>query len=729
MGGNPMASASPFKVDQMAPSFHHNQREAPAARPSSPPSSSPSSSLRVAPCSGQDLGQAQEGATSSTAGQPARQTCEHADRKRAAGTVEDPDLCPLWPRPARSAVAEKATCKSSSAAPQPGAVGSPLVSPCPTSSALAATPAAKALVVRTPVGCQYPGCERRAKYGPKDEPPSACQAHKRAGQYTTNRHGDLYKATRDGDAFRTPAVVTMAGSPQLSAGDTGKYRTSNQSGLPSKASSINPSSSPLPKAPKVPSNTVPGLKPSGKSGLPSKACSVSSSSCPPSKAAKTPLDSVAVLKPSDQSRLPSKDCSVNSSSTPRPEAATTPSNEVAGLKRTNRPGISTERIDGRQSSQKRDCLFPGCKARPTHGLPGAVRAVYCSSHKKGVMVHLYKDSPDVSNNAKAAGSTTAGVIPSKKTTGTKPRRTPTVAAGVPQGETRAPSSVDKTGANKAWQSRKTKRDGDSTDGGDKNSSSKKRRGSNGGKDNRGEASKCNGTTEDLPTTVSVETTVSSLPSPTSAAATKPLSSPPNRSGDTAGMAPSVEFHLLRQAREAAKKEAAASGGGRRPRAPSRRALEASGQLKHDGAQWMTRERKAEEARFKAELREQRRQYKAAGLKSGVVLEAFVAEAAGTGTVGDGVGNGVAGELGVGSATTKHGRDPAWQKVSPKMLVASPEQEQATKQEEQRSASAEERPSKRPRPPAAPNSTPRSESPIVVEDVSRVLDGPSSNRVA
>ncbi|CAM9138690.1 unnamed protein product [Ectocarpus sp. 13 AM-2016] len=692
MGGNPMASASPFKVDQMAPSFHPSQREAPAARPSSPPSSSPSSSLRVAPCSGQDLGQAQEGAIPSTAGQPGRQTCEHTDGKRAAGTVEDPDLYPLWPTPAGSAVAEKAPCKSWSAAPQPGAVGSPLVSPCPTSSALAATPAAKALVARTPVGCQYPGCERKAKYGPKDEPPRACQAHKRAGQYTTNRHGDLYKATRDGDAFRTPAVVTTAGSPRPRTGNTGKYLTSDQSGLPSKAYSVNPSSSPLPKAPKMPCNTVPGLK------------------------------------PSDQSGLPSKD-SGNSSFTPRPEAAENPSNEVAVLKRTSRPGISTGRNDGRQSLQKRDCLFPGCRARPTHGLPGAVRAVYCGSHKKGVMVHLYEDSPDVSNNATAAGSTTAGVIPSKKTTGTKPRQTPTVAAGVPQGETRAPFSVDKTGASKAWQSRKVKKDGDSTDGGDKNSSSKKRRGSNGGEDNRGEAPKCNATREDLPTTVSVETTVSPLPSPTSAAATKPLSSPPNRSGDTAGMAPSVEFHLLRQAREAAKKEAAASGGRRRPRAPSRRALEASGQLKHDGAQWMTRERKAEEARFKAELREQRRQYKAAGLKSGVVLEAFVAEAAGTGTVGDGVGNGVAGELGVGSAPTKHGRDPAWQKVSPKLLAASPEQEQATKQEEQLSASAEERPSKRSRPPAAPNSTPRSESPIMEEDLSRVLDGPSSNRVA
>lgn len=60
------------------------------------------------------------------------------------------------------------------------------------------------IFVRTPV-CrrtltqQYPGCLTRAKYGPKDAPPTACQVHKRAGQYTINRHGEMLIATRDGD--------------------------------------------------------------------------------------------------------------------------------------------------------------------------------------------------------------------------------------------------------------------------------------------------------------------------------------------------------------------------------------------------------------------------------------------------------------------------------------------------------------------------------------------------
>lgn len=49
------------------------------------------------------------------------------------------------------------------------------------------------------VACtQHPGCSKTAKYGPRDATPTACQAHKRAGQFTTNRHGELLKATRDG---------------------------------------------------------------------------------------------------------------------------------------------------------------------------------------------------------------------------------------------------------------------------------------------------------------------------------------------------------------------------------------------------------------------------------------------------------------------------------------------------------------------------------------------------
>lgn len=54
---------------------------------------------------------------------------------------------------------------------------------------------------------QYPGCLRYARYGPHDEPLIACQNHKRLGQYTTNRHGVLLIATRDGKGKDTEAVI------------------------------------------------------------------------------------------------------------------------------------------------------------------------------------------------------------------------------------------------------------------------------------------------------------------------------------------------------------------------------------------------------------------------------------------------------------------------------------------------------------------------------------------
>lgn len=125
------------------------------------------------------------------------------------------------------------------------------------------------------------------------------------------------------------------------------------------------------------------------------------------------------------------------------------------------------------------------------------------------------------------------------------------------------------------------------------------------------------------------TTSPRLSASTSATTTMPPPAPTNRSTEAAGMAPSAEILLLRQARETAKKEVEATGSGKRPRAPSRRALEASGRMNDQGAQWMTRKQKAEETRVKTELREKRKQSKAAGLKLGVVLEEIIGGAAGT----------------------------------------------------------------------------------------------------
>jgi len=89
-----------------------------------------------------------------------------------------------------------------------------------------------------------------------------------------------------------------------------------------------------------------------------------------------------------------------------------------------------------------------------------------------------------------------------------------------------------------------------------------------------------------------------------------------------GLTPSDEIRLFQEARESARVAAQASGSGRRPRAPSRKLLEASGKMTGDSIQWMTKEKKEEEARLKLEMKEKRKAAAAAGLKFGHVMEAF-----------------------------------------------------------------------------------------------------------
>ncbi|CAB1108336.1 unnamed protein product [Ectocarpus sp. CCAP 1310/34] len=99
-----------------------------------------------------------------------------------------------------------------------------------------------------------------------------------------------------------------------------------------------------------------------------------------------------------------------------------------------------------------------------------------------------------------------------------------------------------------------------------------------------------------------------------------------------GFPPSDEMRLLQEARDSARAAAEASGYGRRARAPSRKFLEASGKIVGESAQWMTREKKEEQARLSLQLKEQRKAAAAAGLKPGEVIEAATAAGAG----GDGI---------------------------------------------------------------------------------------------
>lgn len=104
--------------------------------------------------------------------------------------------------------------------------------------------------------------------------------------------------------------------------------------------------------------------------------------------------------------------------------------------------------------------------------------------------------------------------------------------------------------------------------------------------------------------------------------------PLSRMAEAPGLTPSEEMRLLQEARDSPRAAVEASGCGRRARAPSRKFLEASGKIVGESAQWMTREKKEEQARLSLKLKEQRKAAAAAGLKPGEVIEAATAAGAG-----------------------------------------------------------------------------------------------------
>lgn len=134
-----------------------------------------------------------------------------------------------------------------------------------------------------------------------------------------------------------------------------------------------------------------------------------------------------------------------------------------------------------------------------------------------------------------------------------------------------------------------------------------------------------------------------------------------------GLAPSDEMRLFQEARESARAAAEASGSGRRPRAPSRKLLEASGKLMCDSIQWMTKEKREEEARFKHEMKEQRKAAAAAGLKFGHRIEALaLSKPAGAKAQGDGAGT-IRGEIASDGAWTGINASVSsavWRKLTP-----------------------------------------------------------------
>ncbi|CAB1120155.1 unnamed protein product [Ectocarpus sp. CCAP 1310/34] len=621
MDENKATSTAQPTDNNTLPVYNNRTNDVPSTRSSSSSPTSSCSSSRVTPYSGQDQLDAQLANSSVSSESPALHDLNTPGQAAAAGTKEGSGPYPLRPRPTHGAVVKQALSifKSSASQPsifkssasQPGGPGVRVLSTSPSSPAHTAVPPAKEPPI--PMHCQHRGCSNLARYGPLDSPPRACQLHKRVGQFTTNRHGALFRATREGNAFRKLAAATVKSPPP---------------------------------------------------------CSINKG------------DLVA----SDQSRLPSTGSSGASSSSSHPKPEETSGTRGQVLKRANRQGISGGHNGGSQSSRNRTCLFPGCDARPDYGLPGATRAMYCFAHKKAPMVQLFKELPALPNKA---GNATTG----KRSQGPAAAAAAAAAASVGANKTRAPSNIDRNGAKKARRGPQETEEDNDVDSGGKHTSKKRR--STGGKDERGGISSAKVTGENL-TKPTVKTSASSLPPPAPAFEPNPPSSSNNRLADSSGMAPSVEFLVLRQAREAAKTEAEASGLGRRPRAPSRRALEAAGRLKGIGAQWMSREKKAEDLRLKAELRLQRKQYQAAGLKSGVVLEMFVPAATGTEAAGDGIEQRDGEVRGEGGATTPRGSNPGWHKVSPEALSAPSSKQHGSGQGKGSSVGRRQKPSKQAR---------------------------------
>eukprot|EP00903_Cladosiphon_okamuranus_P019480 g17913.t2 len=599
---------APTEAHARASHHHHHGHGQGSFSPSSSASSSPRVSTYIDHImfenpSGRGT-QGLAGAASTPAGATLKSPTS-SESAPARVTDEDPDPYPLWRRPSTSTNAAKSPRRSSSSsmsswsswsswlsAPSSSSSSSRALAPASSSSSLFPSPAPGATTNPVPTGaggvrgarkttpCQYPGCSRNAKYGELDEAPIACQAHKRAGQYTTNRHGELLQATRDGDAFRTSPNLTTSPPPATFAStDTARQRSSNGRG---EIFSFRKAAEPSSSAPQ-------------------------------------------------------------------------------GVKRKNRPRLTSNEYDGSSASKIPSCLFPGCDAQPLYGLKAAVRPVYCFSHKKGPMVLLDKKAPKLHDVGGASQIATAAVarngIAGKLRSKTPAAAATPAAAGVGNHVSRAPPTADHMNAAKTAR-RGSKDDADpSDDGGDKPRTKK----------GRGNPQRSKGGHDVARQVVDLATTSDNERGATATDAVPPRPSGNRRLGGATGMAPSAEILLLQQAREAAKREAEARGGGRRARAPSRRALEAAGRMTDQGAQWMTQKKKEEQARAATELREQRKRYRAAGLKTGVVLEEFVVgtpeAVAVTGAAGSGDSGREGGGGGAGSTPVVAG----WRKVSPAAL--------------------------------------------------------------
>ncbi|CBJ32965.1 conserved unknown protein [Ectocarpus siliculosus] len=276
---------------------------------------------------------------------------------------------------------------------------------------------------------------------------------------------------------------------------------------------------------------------------------------------------------------------------------------------TSRPRFCSSHKEKQMVSLKnRPCLFPGCDIRPHYGLSMG-RAVYCVSHKKDGMVHLLKEAKNLEKEELKRKRRKCGEV--EKDQGDRDSGH--------DGEEQAGSAEGSLQQRK--KKKKAKREG-----------TKRPSGSHG-----------------KPTNKKKSTNTAASPSHL-------------RTAGQSALAPSDDMRLLQNARQSAHEEA--SGSGRRARVPSRKVLEASGKMADETAQWMTKEKKEEQARINKRFRAQRKAAAAAGLKIGEVIEATASPAARAESEEEGLGSGGTSIRGGGLRVSK----ASWRKLTPTEIL-------------------------------------------------------------
>ncbi|CAN0318101.1 unnamed protein product, partial [Ectocarpus sp. 4 AP-2014] len=277
---------------------------------------------------------------------------------------------------------------------------------------------------------------------------------------------------------------------------------------------------------------------------------------------------------------------------------------------TSRPRFCSSHKEKQMVSLKnRPCLFPGCDTRPHYGLSMG-RAVYCVSHKKEGMVHLLKEAKNLEKEALKRKRRECGEVE---------RDLAKKGDSGHDGEEQAGSAEGSQQQRKKEKAPKTK-------------GTKRRSGSHGKPTNKKK-------------------------SKNTAASPSPL-----RTAGQSALAPSDDMRLLQKARQSAHEEA--SGSGRRARVPSRKVLEASGKMADETAQWMTKERKEEQARINKKFRAQRKAATAAGLKIGEVIEATASPAPRVEGEEEGLESGGTSVRGGGSPVS----NVTWRKLTPTEIL-------------------------------------------------------------